>query len=38
MPTYTIVPKRSYYELWIDGKFAGNFDSWEEARAEVNAA
>ena len=25
-------------ELWIDGKFAGSFDSMEEAKAEVNAA
>ncbi len=38
MPNYTIVPKRGYYELWIGGKFAGNFDSREEAMAEVNAA
>jgi len=34
---YTIVPKRGYVELWIDGVFAGSFDSREEAMAEVNA-
>lgn len=37
MPNYTIIPKRGYVELYIDGKFAGNFDSHEEAMAEVNA-
>lgn len=38
MPGYTIIPKRGYVELWIDGVFSGNFDSREEAMAEVNAA
>ncbi|EGW36504.1 hypothetical protein DOT_5668 [Desulfosporosinus sp. OT] len=36
--SYEIVPKRGYVELYIDGKFAGNFDTQEEAKAEVNAA
>lgn len=36
--SYEIVPKRGYVELWIDGKFAGSYDSAEEAEAEVNAA
>ncbi|EGW40685.1 hypothetical protein DOT_1308 [Desulfosporosinus sp. OT] len=38
MSNYIIVQKRGYVELWIDGKFAGNFDTQEEAQAEVNAA
>lgn len=38
MPNYTIVQKRGYVELWIDGKFAGSYDTAEEAMAEVNAA
>jgi len=36
--SYEIIPKRGYVELWIDGIFAGSFDSEEEAKAEVNAA
>ena len=36
--SYEIVQKRGYVELWIDGKFAGNFDTSEEAKAEVTAA
>ncbi|GAB6172031.1 hypothetical protein JCM15765_15090 [Paradesulfitobacterium aromaticivorans] len=37
--SYEIVPNpRGYYELWVDGKFIGNFDSPEEAREEVPAA
>lgn len=36
--SYTIIQKRGYVELWIDGEFAGNFDSKEEAKAEVSAA
>ena len=35
---YTIIQKRGYVELWIDGKFAGSFDSEEEAMAEINVA
>ena len=35
---YTIIPKRGYVELWVDGEFVGSFDSAEEARAEVSAA
>lgn len=35
---YEIIQKRGYVELWIDGKFAGSFDSAEEAKAEVNPA
>lgn len=38
MPNYTIIPKRGYVELWVDGEFMGNFDSREEAEAELNAA
>lgn len=34
--SYEIVPKRGYVELWIDGKFAGNFDTKEEAMTELN--
>lgn len=37
--SYDIIPNpRGYYELWVDGKFIGNFDSPEEARAELEAA
>ena len=36
--SYEIIQKRGYVELWIEGKFAGSFDSAEEARAEVNPA
>lgn len=37
--SYEIVHNpRGYYELWVDGKFVGNFDSPEEAREEVPAA
>jgi len=36
--SYTIIQKRGYVELRIDGKFAGSFDSEEEAKAEVDAA
>jgi len=36
--SYEIIQKRGYVELWIDGVFAGNFDSKEEAKAEVEAA
>ncbi len=36
--SYEIIQKRGYVELWVDGKFAGNFDSKEEAKAEVSAA
>lgn len=35
---YTIVQKRGYVELYIDGEFAGSFDSEEEALAEVSVA
>lgn len=38
MPNYVIVQKRGYVELWIDGEFAGSFDSQEEAKAEVSVA
>ena len=38
MPSYSFVQKRGYVEFYIDGKFAGNFDSREEAMTEVNAA
>lgn len=38
MPSYTIVQKRGYVELWIDGEFVGSFDSAEEAKAEVSPA
>ena len=38
MPNYMIIRKRGYVELWIDGVFAGSFDSKEEAMAEVSAA
>lgn len=38
MPSYTFIQKRGYVELWIDGKFAGNYDTKEEAMEEVNAA
>jgi len=36
--SYEIIQKRGYFELWIDGEFAGNYDSREEAKAEVSAA
>lgn len=36
--SYEIIQKRGYVELWIDGKFAGSYDSEEEAKAEVDAA
>ncbi|KLU66718.1 hypothetical protein DEAC_c13860 [Desulfosporosinus acididurans] len=36
--SYTIIQKRGYVELWIDGEFAGCFDSEEEAKAELNVA
>ncbi|MBC2723514.1 hypothetical protein [Desulfosporosinus sp.] len=32
--SYEIIQKRGYVELWIDGKFAGSFDSEEEAMDE----
>jgi len=38
MSNYTIIQKRGYVELWIDGEFAGSFDTPEEAKAEVNVA
>lgn len=38
MSSYTIIQKRGYVELWIDGKFAGSFDTREEAKAEMSAA
>lgn len=38
MPNYTFIQKRGYVEFYIDGVFAGSFDSREEAMAEVNAA
>lgn len=37
MPVYLFVQKRDYVEFYIDGKFMGNFDSMEEAMADVNA-
>lgn len=36
--SYEIVPKRGYFELWVDGEFAGNYDTREEAEAEMTAA
>jgi len=36
--SYEIIQKRGYVELWINGEFAGSFDSEEEAKAEVDAA
>lgn len=38
MPSYTFIQKRGYVEFYIDGKFAGNFDSKEEAMEEVTSA
>lgn len=33
---YEIIPNpRGYVELWVDGKFAGNYDTQEEAKAEM---
>lgn len=36
--SYTIIQRRGYVELWIDGELIGSFDSPEEAKAEVSAA
>ena len=36
MSNINIIPHpRGYYELWINGHHAGNFDSPEEAKAEL---
>ena len=38
MSNYTFIQKRGYVEFYIDGVFAGNFDSREEAKAELSSA
>lgn len=38
MPDYTFIHKRGYVEFYIDGEFAGIFDSREEAMAEISRA
>lgn len=37
MKSVKIIPnKHGYYELWIDGEHVGNYDSPEDARADIN--
>ncbi|MHB1651640.1 MAG: hypothetical protein ACYCVD_04075 [Desulfitobacteriaceae bacterium] len=33
---YKIIPnRRGYYELWVDGRHVGNFDTREEAKVDL---
>lgn len=36
MTSYEIIPKHFSFELYIDGEFAGSFDTYEEAKAEIS--
>jgi hypothetical protein len=35
MKDIQIMPGKGCYELWVDGKFEGNFDSPQEIREEL---